>query len=85
MPWHGDLRAGTGDFLTGEQEVLTGEQKLNGKGVSRLCGLNAEHSSLCGKIIEEGVSKTLCLCVFSVRAFHIYQDSSRPGLRLTHI
>ena len=62
MPWHGDLRAGTGDFLTGEQEVLTGEQKLNGKGVSRLCGLNAEHSSLCGKIIKEGVSKTLPLC-----------------------
>ena len=42
MPWHGDLRAGTGDFLTGEQKWI-------GKGVSRLCGLNAEHSSLCGK------------------------------------
>ena len=53
--------------------------------LSRLCGLNAEHSSLCGKIIEEGVSKALRLCVFSVRAFHIYQDSPHPGLRLTHI
>ena len=44
-------------FFTGEQEVLTGdfltgEQELIGKGVSRLCGLNAEHSSLCGKITE---------------------------------
>ena len=51
MPWHGDLRAETGDIL----DRRTGEQECIAKSVSRLCGLNAKHSSLCGKITGGGI------------------------------
>ena len=44
MPGHGELRAETEIFF----DMRTGGQQLIAQSVSRLCGLNAEHSSLCG-------------------------------------
>ena len=63
MPWHGDLRAETGDLLTGEQ---LDRSLLATKDVSRLCVLNAEHSSLCGIITEKRNYLNLCDSVFSL-------------------
>ena len=74
MPWHGDLRAETGDLLIGEQENKVFIDSRTGidcqRGYPGSVGLMRSIPTSVGKT-EEELSKALFLCVFSVRALKL--------------